>query len=184
MKNETKNTVLFSDLNAIKNAANRLKQQLSLKNIDIKYSDSLEIVAKQFGYKNYNTMKALVEKEIMKLNKKVKEFQIECKNDLLKEKIINEINKSIKLTKQLNDSFEYELVVSNDNIKYITYFDSDKSVANPYELSMVLISQYQKELLSGELSCIKTEHIDFHQTIDLKISLINALNKLKSGNNK
>lgn len=187
-KNNKEEKFVFQEFDQIKKLAQRLKLMLELKNIKISIAESLEIVAKQFGYKNYNTMIAIVQKEISNMinnrtseslhlkgsredkkeqlnslknkNKKKISYVFLINNEVLNQKILKEIEISIQKTKEANVFFEYKIINDKKRILVDMIFDSSLTTNLPYELQMIVLAHYKSYIVNEEMSLSVIEKVD------------------------
>lgn len=168
---------IFANISQVKNAAGRLKKEMKQTfNVDMKISEALEFVSKQFGFKNYNTLRAsLSDQEYSKY--KIIEYNLTFKNEELKKQILKKINESIPETKKHNADYYSTIQESGLNIVFTSYFNPDLTTTQPKDLTILLICEYKKEMLNNDLVCIKTERVKREEVVDLNKSLLKAINK-------
>ena len=81
------NINLNIDIAKLKSMAKKLKEELKIIGQNITLMESYEIVAKQIGYKNYNTALALMKKE--EIGKKTISYTFTFSNDKIRSKVVD-----------------------------------------------------------------------------------------------
>lgn len=194
----TSNVSLNIDLNKLKTMAKKLKEELNSIGQNITLMQSYELVAKQIGFKNYNTAQKLIMNNAIK-NEKSISYVFNFSSREIKNILMNKIYDALETLESKNKDFKYEMKISkgfNKNLKTLEAvnknedFDHRSTLLlnlcfNPASMAydamiidVLLISTFQKELLSKSILVEKRDVLVRDEKTSVNESLLKALKKV------
>lgn len=162
------------DIAKLKSMAKKLKEELKIIGQNITLMESYEIVAKQIGYKNYNTALALIKKE--EIGKKTISYTFTFSNDKIRSKVVGKIKDSLKVLQNKNKDFEKEVFDYDNTIVLNLHFNPKLIAYDAMIIDVLLISDFQEYLKNNTLLVEKRDILVRNEIISINQSLLDAIN--------
>ena len=168
------NINLNIDIAKLKSMAKKLKEELKIIGQNITLMESYEIVAKQIGYKNYNTALALMKKE--EIGKKTISYTFTFSNDKIRSKVVGKIKDSLKVLQNKNKDFEKEVFDYGNTIGLNLHFNPKLIAYDAMIIDVLLISDFQEYLKNNTLLVEKRDILVRNEITSINQSLLDAIN--------
>lgn len=158
----------------VKSMAKSLRSELNARKIEITHSAALEIVARQFGLNDWNTLAAKISPEIAKPNV---QFESPCPilrifdEEKAKEYYIGFLGFTIDWEHRFEDNFPLYCQISRGKlVLHLSGHHGDASPGSSVFVSMKGLEVFQKELLAKEYKHAKPAIVEQPWGFEMKIT--------------